>query len=91
MQGNPREHATWLASRPRRFEEHAVRQLLTALRITQDLDTRPGFHLHIVHLAGQCAGGARRWAGLAAPPLPPRTHPALPGRAPTQMPTCCPS
>ncbi|KAL4458612.1 hypothetical protein ABPG75_013477 [Micractinium tetrahymenae] len=49
--GNPREHATWLASRPRRFEQNAVRALLDALRTTASSETLPGFKLHIVHLA----------------------------------------
>lgn len=52
LQGNPRKHATWLASRPRRFEKNAVRALIAALRATSDKPTKPGFSLHIVHLAG---------------------------------------
>ena len=52
MQGNSRKHATWLASRPRRFEKNAVRALIAALRATSGNATKPGFSLHIVHLAG---------------------------------------
>ena len=52
-QGDPRQHATWLASRPRRFEQNAVRALLSALRATAGSPTKPGFRLHIVHLSGQ--------------------------------------
>lgn len=54
-QGNPRKHATWLASRPRRFEQNAVRALLGALRATSGNATLPGFKLHIVHLSGELA------------------------------------
>ena len=52
-QGDPRQHATWLASRPRRFEQTAVRALLGALRATAGSPTKPGFRLHIVHLSGE--------------------------------------
>lgn len=65
VQGNPRKHATWLASRPRRFEQNAVRALLDALRATAGNATLPGFKLHIVHLAGAAASGAA-WPCLAA-------------------------
>lgn len=65
MQGNPRKHATWLASRPRRFEQNAVRALLDALRATAGNATLPGFKLHIVHLAGAAASGAA-WPCLPA-------------------------
>lgn len=54
-QGNSRKHATWLASRPRRFEQNAVRALLDALRATAGNATLPGFKLHIVHLSGELA------------------------------------
>lgn len=49
--GDPLQHATWLASRPRRFEQNAVRALLSALRATAGSKTKPGFLLHIVHLS----------------------------------------
>ncbi|EFN54312.1 hypothetical protein CHLNCDRAFT_31701 [Chlorella variabilis] len=48
----PREHSTWLASRPRRFEKNAVRALIGALRATAANATKPGFRLHVVHLSG---------------------------------------
>jgi hypothetical protein len=64
LQGNPRKHATWLASRPRRFEKNAVRALIAALRATSGNATKPGFSLHIVHLAG--APQALCWHGPGA-------------------------
>jgi hypothetical protein len=57
-QGDPREHSTWLAARPRCFEKNAVRALIAALRASAANTTRPGFRIHVVHLAG--AAAARR-------------------------------
>ena len=60
LQGDPLQHATWLASRPRRFEQNAVRALLSALRATAGSKTKPGFLLHIVHLSGEAWAGWRK-------------------------------
>jgi allantoinase len=50
---DPRSHSTWLASRPRRFEKHAVRALVSALRSEHEFGAPAahGFRLHVVHLA----------------------------------------
>jgi allantoinase len=45
--GDPRRHATWLASRPRAAEDDAIALLLR-------LSRRHGAHVHVVHLC--CAG-----------------------------------
>lgn len=50
----PNKHSTWLASRPPRFEQNAVKALIQAL---DDLESNagspcpPGFMVHIVHIA----------------------------------------
>ncbi|KAI3435951.1 hypothetical protein D9Q98_002009 [Chlorella vulgaris] len=51
QEGDPREHSTWLAARPRRFEKNAVRALLAALREGASNSTKPGFRVHVVHLS----------------------------------------
>ena len=72
-QGDPRQHATWLASRPRRFERNAVRALLGALRATAGNATLPGFRVHVVHLSGAHRGRHSsavvwgRWVRLSWP------------------------
>jgi allantoinase len=45
---NPREYATWLASRPRQAEDEAIRLLL---RLSREFDAR----IHVVHLASSDA------------------------------------
>ena len=42
--GSPRSHSTWLASRPRRWEQEAVQLLIRAARDT-------GGHVHVCHLS----------------------------------------
>lgn len=51
MQGDPRKYATYLATRPKSYEAQAVALLIDLLRQTKDQPMKPGFKLHIVHLA----------------------------------------
>lgn len=51
QQGDPRKYQTYLATRPKSFEANAVALLIDVLRKSKDQPTKPGFALHIVHLA----------------------------------------
>ncbi|KAL0052815.1 hypothetical protein WJX82_008241 [Trebouxia sp. C0006] len=50
-QGDPRKYQTYLATRPKSFEANAVALLIDVLRKSKDQVMKPGFWLHIVHLA----------------------------------------
>ncbi len=56
LQGNHREYSTFLAGRPKVFEEDAIRMLIAQLQRTEDaaalvkLGKPQGWGLHIVHL-----------------------------------------
>ncbi|KAA6420022.1 MAG: allantoinase [Trebouxia sp. A1-2] len=50
-QGDPRKYQTYLATRPKSFEANAVALLIDVLRKSKDQAMKPGFWLHIVHLA----------------------------------------
>ena len=51
LQGDPRKYQTYLATRPKSFEANAVALLIDVLRNSKDQVMKPGFWLHIVHLA----------------------------------------
>ena len=51
QQGDPRKYQTYLATRPKSFEANAVALLIDVLRKSKDQPMKPGFALHIVHLA----------------------------------------
>ncbi len=51
IQGDPRKYQTYLATRPKSFEANAVALLIDVLRKSKDQFMKPGFWLHIVHLA----------------------------------------
>ena len=51
LQGDPRKYQTYLATRPKSFEANAVALLIDVLRKSKDQAMKPGFWLHIVHLA----------------------------------------
>lgn len=50
-QGDPRKYQTYLATRPKSFEANAVALLIDVLRQSKHQPMKPGFWLHIVHLA----------------------------------------
>lgn len=50
-QVDPRQYQTYLATRPKSFEADAVAVLIDVLRKSQQQPMKPGFRLHIVHLA----------------------------------------
>jgi len=51
IQGDPRKYQTYLATRPKSFEANAVALLIDVLRKSKGQFMKPGFWLHIVHLA----------------------------------------
>ena len=51
LQGDPRKYQTYLATRPKSYEANAVALLIDVLRKSKDQVMKPGFWLHIVHLA----------------------------------------
>ncbi len=51
LQGDPGKYQTYLATRPKSFEANAVALLIDVLRKSKDQVMKPGFWLHIVHLA----------------------------------------
>ena len=51
LQGDPRKYQTYLATRPKSFEANAVALLIDVLRQSKHQPMKPGFWLHIVHLA----------------------------------------
>ncbi|KAK9849798.1 hypothetical protein WJX84_011647 [Apatococcus fuscideae] len=46
-----RNFATWLAMRPRSFEQKAIKHLVELLQKADSNACQPGFHLHIAHLS----------------------------------------
>ena len=51
LQSDPRKFATWLAMRPRSFEQTAIKHLVELLQNADSSLSQPGFHLHIAHLS----------------------------------------
>ncbi|KAK9906326.1 hypothetical protein WJX75_000004 [Coccomyxa subellipsoidea] len=49
-EANPRMHASWLASRPPSMENNAIKLLISALKADKT-EAKPGFRIHIAHLA----------------------------------------
>jgi allantoinase len=66
--GDPRDHSTWLASRPADSEHHAIDLLIALAREYQ-------VHVHVVHLAAATALGRLRAARAEGVPITVETCP----------------